>query len=355
MTPCCHFTICGGCISQDVPSTDYLNAKREAVVSTLARAGLANVTVEAVMPVSPRSRRRAVFKIARNAQGIEIGFHAAKSHVIVDMRECLVLSQGLFDLVQQLRIRLLPVFHEGEHAELHVIECDNGFDCALRWKRKPLPDLVTAMAGAVKGLGIVRLILNTDVLLEIAAPVIRFGEIAVTLPPHAFLQPTREGEAMLAARVLAITANAKNVADLFSGCGTFSLALAARARVHAVEQDRAMLEALAAGARKGRGLKPVTTEIRDLFKQPLMPQELNGYDAVTLDPPRAGAEAQARALAASKQLRRLAYVACDAASFARDAAILVDGGFTLGAVTLVDQFLWSSHIELVGEFFRGKA
>ena len=354
MTPCRHFTICGGCISQDIPSADYLAAKREAVISTLARAGLTNVTVQAVLPVPPRSRRRAVLKIARTAHGIEIGFHAAKSHVIVDMHECLVLSQGIFDLVQQLRICLAPIFHEGEHAELHVIECDNGFDCTLRWKRNPSADLVAAMARAVEGLGIVRLILNKDVLLEIAAPVIRFGEIAVMLPPHAFLQPTREGEALLAARVIAIVGNAKNVADLFSGCGTFSLALAARARVHAVEQDRAMLEALAAGARKGRGLKPVTTEVRDLFKQPLMPLELNGYDAVTLDPPRAGAEAQARALAASK-LRRLAYVACDAASFARDAAILVDGGFTLGAITLVDQFLWSSHIELVAGFSRVKA
>jgi 23S rRNA (uracil1939-C5)-methyltransferase len=314
---------------------------------------LANVTVDAVLPVAPRSRRRAVFKIARTAHGIEIGFHAAKSHVIVDMHECLVLSQGLFDLVQQLRNRFSPVFHEGEHAELHVIECDNGFECTLRWKRKSSPDLMAAMARAVEGLGIVRLILNKDVLLEIAAPVIRFGDIAVTLPPQAFLQPTREGEAILAARVQAITANAKNIADLFSGCGTFSLALAGRARVHAVEQDRAMLEALAAGARKARGLKPVTTEVRDLFKQPLTPPELNGYDAVTLDPPRAGAEAQARALAASK-LCRVAYVACDAASFARDAAILVDGGFTLGALTLVDQFLWSSHIELVGGFLRGK-
>jgi 23S rRNA (uracil1939-C5)-methyltransferase len=354
MIPCRHFTICGGCISQDIPSADYLAAKREAVMSSLKRAGLGDVKVETVMPVPARSRRRAVFKIVRTAHGIEIGFHAAKSHVIVDMQECLVLRQGLFDLIQQLRTRILPIFHEGEHAELHVIECDNGFDCALRWERKSSSDLVTAMARALKGLGIVRLILNKDVLFEIAAPMIRFGEIAVTIPPHAFLQPTREGEAILTARVLAIIANAKNVADLFSGCGTFSLALAAHARVHAVEQDRAMLEALAAGARKGIGLKPVTTEIRDLFKQPLMPQELNGYDAVTLDPPRAGAEAQARALAASK-LRRLAYVACDATSFARDAAILVGAGFTLGAITLVDQFLWSSHIELVGGFSRGKA
>ncbi len=143
---------------------------------------------------------------------------------------------------------------------------------------------------------------------------------------------------------------AKAVADLFSGAGTFALVLARKAKVHAVEQDGPALAALAAAAR-ATGLKPVTTEARDLFKGPLTPLELNAFEAVVLDPPRAGAEAQAKSLAASK-VRRLAYVSCDAATFARDAAILIKGGFTLGPVTPVDQFLFSSHIELVGGFTR---
>jgi 23S rRNA (uracil1939-C5)-methyltransferase len=151
--------------------------------------------------------------------------------------------------------------------------------------------------------------------------------------------------------VLAAVKGAKTIADLFCGIGTFSLALAQQGRVHAVEREPVMLDALAVAAKATQGLKPVTTERRDLFKLPLTPQELNKFDAVVLDPPRAGAEAQARQLARSK-VPRLAYVSCDASSFARDTKILIDGGYRIGPVTPVDQFLWSSHIELVAAFER---
>jgi len=180
---------------------------------------------------------------------------------------------------------------------------------------------------------------------------VSFDGVAVMPPPHAFLQASREGEAMLQAQVLALTEHAKTVADLFAGLGTFTLPMARRSKVHAVEQEADALSALAEAARKAKGLKPVTTERRDLFKLPLTPLELNKFDAVLLDPPRAGAEAQVRALAASK-VRRIAYVSCDASSFARDAAILVKAGFHPGAVQPVDQFLYSNHIELVGGFMR---
>ena len=166
-----------------------------------------------------------------------------------------------------------------------------------------------------------------------------------------FCKPTKQGEAALLARVLALTGGTKNIADLFAGLGTFSLPLARRAKVHAVEQDQAALVALTDAARKAKGLKPVTTEKRDLFKTPLTPLELNRFDAVVLDPPRVGAQTQVRALAASK-VGRIAYVSCDAASFARDAAILANAGFRPGVVTPVDQFLYSDHIELVGSFTR---
>jgi len=165
------------------------------------------------------------------------------------------------------------------------------------------------------------------------------------------LQPTREGEAALTARVLALAEGAKTVADLFAGMGTFSLPLARRAKVHAVEQEGEALAVLAEAVRKAKGLKPVTTERRDLFKTPLTALELNRFDVVVLDPPRAGAEAQAKMLAASK-LRRVIYVSCDAGSFARDAANLAKAGFRIGAVTPIDQFLYSDHIELVAGFAR---
>ena len=173
------------------------------------------------------------------------------------------------------------------------------------------------------------------------------------MPPHAFLQASAAGEAALQARVLALTDGAKSVADLFAGLGTFTLPLARQAKVHAVEQNGTALQALAAAARATQGLKPVTTEKRDLFKRPLTPLELKAFDAVVLDPPRAGAEAQIRALAASGA-GRIVYVSCDAASFARDARILADAGFVPGPVTPIDQFLFSAHIELVAGFSRKK-
>jgi 23S rRNA (uracil1939-C5)-methyltransferase len=336
---------------QDVPPADYAAGKRAAVQAALMKAG---VTAEVLAPVivPPRTRRRAVFKIASRIEGLHIGFHAAKSHTVIDMHQCEVLTPGLFSLVGALRRRLEPLFGVGEAAELHVTETDTGFDAAFRWSRNLTPALTLELSTRLKGLGIARLLLGKDMVFEIAQPSVTFGGVPVALPPLAFLQATREGEAALQARVLAAVGKARTVADLFSGAGTFSLPLARKARVHAVEQDAPALAALAA-AGKATGLKPVTTEARDLFKLPLTPLELNRFEAVVLDPPRAGAEAQARALAKSR-VGRVAYVSCDAQSFARDAAILARGGYQIGPVTPIDQFLWSSHIELVAGFERGR-
>lgn len=352
MDICRHFTVCGGCVSQDVPPDLYRAQKRDQVVQALTKAGLPDVTVEDVVQVPLHSRRRAVFKLKSLPEGLHIGFHAAKSHTIVDMHQCDILTPGLFGLVGALRRKLEPLLGVGEAAELHVTECDNGFDAAFRWSRTLTPGLVTSLSRALGDTGIVRLGLGNETVFETTAPLVTLGGVAVKPPPHAFLQPSREGEGILREKVLALTAKATNVADLFSGCGTFSLPLAGRAKVHAVEHEQGMLAALAEGARRASGLKPVTIEARDLFKRPLTPPELKPFDAVVLDPPRAGAEAQSRALAASK-IRRIAYVSCDAASFARDARILHDAGFIPGPVTPVDQFLFSTHIELVGGFDRG--
>jgi len=351
MIPCRHFGTCGGCVAQDVPLDEYLASKRAMVAGALAMAGV-KAEVGDVIQSPLHSRRRAVFKIKSLPEGLHVGFHAAKSHTIVDMHQCEIMTPGLFALVGKLRAALEPVFGVGESAELHVTECDNGFDLGFRWSRNLTPALVTALSRALSGAGIARLMLNRDTVFEDAPPTITLGGVAVKLPPNAFLQATREGEATLQARVLALTAKSKTIADLFCGLGTFTFALAARAKVHAVEGDKPMLEALVQAAKHASGLKPVTTEARDLFKSPLTRLELNRFDAVVLDPPRAGALEQARALAASK-IRRVAYVSCDAATFARDAAILVGAGFALGPVTPVDQFLFSSHIELVAGFERG--
>ena len=243
-------------------------------------------------------------------------------------------------------------------AEIHASESLTGFDLAFRSEQKLTPPLTAALAKAMEGLGVARLVFNNALVLETCAPEVEEGGVRVKLPLQAFLQPTRQGEAALQAKVLEIAGKAKNLADLFAGMGTFALPLARKAKVHAVEQDAAALAALAAAAKGfapvgggAQGLKPVTTEARDLFKLPLTPAELDAYGAVVLDPPRAGAQGQARMLAKSA-VPVIAYVSCDAGSFARDAALFAQGGYRIGRVTPIDQFLWSSHIELVGSFER---
>src|SRR5690349_16436144 len=310
---CPHFGTCGGCSLQDLPPADYAAAKRASVQNALMKAG---VTAEVLAPiiVPPRSRRRAVFKIKSLPEGLHIGFHAAKSHTVIDMHHCDVLTPGLFALAGALRQKLEPLFGVGEAAELHVTETDTGFDCAFRWRARLTPTLSAALSSALSGLGIARLTMGREIVFETALPAVQLGGVEVVLPPNPFLQSTREGEEALQALVLKTVGKAKMTADLFAGVGTFALPLACNTKVHAVEQEAPALAALAEAA-KAPGLKPVTTEVRDLFKLPLTPMELNAYDAVVLDPPRAGAEAQAKLLAKSK-VRTIAYVSCDATSFA---------------------------------------
>lgn len=351
MTICRHFGVCGGCTLQDMPPDAYRRHKQALVEKALARAGLDQVRVSEPIVSPEKSRRRAMFKFGKEKGHVVVGFHAARSHAIVDMQECLVLTKALRDFTETLRQGLAPVLAEGEKAEIHVSETEIGLDLAFRWSRKLKPSLTADIAKAFAGADIARVIFNGEMLLERTKPEIAFDGIAVTPPPHAFMQATREGEAALQVRVSGLTKNAKTIVDLFAGIGTFSLPLARDAKVHAVEQDDDALVALTEAARKAKGLKPITVEKRDLFKIPLTVLELNRFDAAVLDPPRAGAEAQVKWLAASK-ISRIAYVSCDPSSFARDAAILVKAGFRMGGVTPVDQFLYSDHIELIAGFSR---
>lgn len=339
---CRHFGVCGGCSLQHLSAAEYLEFKRTNIQNALAKAG---VTAEVLTPirVQPGSRRRTVLKWKPGA----IGFHAAQSHTIVDMQECLVLTPGIFRLARMLRDRLLFL---GEPCEIHITETLTGFDLAFRSPEKISTRLTADMAKALDGLSVARAVFNGSLVMETSAPEIEEAGIRLKLAPHAFLQPTLAGEVVLQQRVCEVIGNAKSVADLFSGCGTFALPLAKKAKVHAVEQDKAALGALAEAA-KTPGLKPVTVEARDLFRQPLTVLELASYQAVVLDPPRAGALTQVQTLRKSK-VPTIAYVSCDASSFARDAAVLLAGGYRMGAISPIDQFLWSSHIELVAGFSR---
>lgn len=351
MKICRHFGVCGGCSFQDMPDDAYRALKRSTVVDALARYGFADVAVADAIEVPPFTRRRAIFKIAKRGGEVLAGFHAAQSHTIVDMHECLVITPKLFGLVAKLREIMGAILADGEHAEVHATDTDTGLDLGIRWQRKLNTALTAQVATWASKHRLARVTANGQILVEFATPAIQFGKARVSLPVECFLQPTREGEAALLAKAREGLKGAKSVVELFAGCGTFTFGVAEQMRIHAVEQDKAAVAALAAAARNTQGLKPITTEVRDLFKVPLSGDELKPYDGALLDPPRIGASAQVAALAVSS-VRRIAYVSCNPESFARDARVLADKGFRLGTVTPVDQFLWSSHIELVAAFTR---
>jgi 23S rRNA (uracil1939-C5)-methyltransferase len=351
MNLCRHFGICGGCHLQDLPPGDYRRQKREQVEKALAQVGLDRVRVNEPVLSPEKSRRRAVFKFGKEEDRVVAGFYAQRSHTIVNMEECLVLTEPLLEFAGRLRQSLAPILTNAEKGEVHVSQAANGLDLAFRCRRPITPALTAQIAKAFADAQVVRVIYNGEIVLERAKPEVSFDGIAVFPPPHAFLQATREGEAVLRSHVIAWIKGAKWIGDLFAGVGTFSLPLARHARVRAVEKDGEALAALAGAARRTQGLKPVTTERRDLFKTPLTVIELDQFDAVVLDPPRAGAQAQVKLIAQSR-IPRIAYVSCDAVSFARDAAILVNAGLDLGEVIPVDQFLYSDHIELMAGFSR---
>ena len=351
MIACRHFGVCGGCAHQDMTDADYRALKRGLVTDALSRHGV-DASVDDVFEVPPATRRRATFKALKSAGGVALGFMAANTHDIVDMQECLVLTPKLAALVPRLREILAQILDPGEGAELHLVETDGGVDLSLRWRRPNDSATLGALARWAAALKLARISAHGEAVVELAKPSVSLGKATVVLPLDAFFQPTREGEAVLQNFVREALSGAKHVADLFSGCGTFALALAERARVHAVEIDPAMLDALSSAARATSGLKPVTVERRNLFKRPISESDLSAYDGVCLDPPRAGALAQTQSLARSN-VKRVAYISCDADTFARDARVMTDQGYRLERVVPVDQFLWSSHIELGASFRRG--
>ena len=350
MKLCVHFGSCGGCVSQDMDASAYAEAKRQKILDALAQAGVRG-DVQATISVAPGTRRRAVLKAHKHDGHVDLGFHAARSHSIIDMQECLLVTPKLAAVVAPLRELLDKIFDNGHQADLHITDTETGLDISVKTNAKISPAITAELARNASRLNVARIIWKGEIALEVATPTIRFDGIAVKIPPEAFLQASHEGEALLQTHVAKFLKGAKHIADLFAGCGTFALPLAKGARVHAVELEAAPLAALAGAARGASGLKPVTTEKRDLFKLPLTPAELKPCDAVLLDPPRAGTAAQVSELAQSK-IRRIAYVSCNAESFARDAAMLIKAGYDMGSITPIDQFLWSSHIELVAGFER---
>jgi 23S rRNA (uracil1939-C5)-methyltransferase len=347
---CPHFGTCGGCAVQHWTYDRYRAWKRDLVVSALAQAGIA-ADVGELIDAHGDGRRRAVLHARRRTHGIlQVGFAALRSHDVVAIDRCPVLAPGLAGALEAAWSIGENLQAAGKPLDIHATATDAGIDVDVRGSGALSAPQVAALARLAERHRLARLTRHGELVVQRAVPTIAVGRTTVALPPGAFLQATSEGEAALARLVAAHVEGSRRIADLFAGVGPFALRLADRARVTAVDSDAAAIAALARAATMP-GLKPVAWLVRDLFRRPLAPAELTAIDAVVFDPPRQGAEAQARMLAASK-VPIVVAVSCNPATFVRDARILLGGGYALEEVTPVDQFRYAAHVELVARFRR---
>ncbi len=345
---CGHFRACGGC-SLMHGADDFLRGWKIGVVEQALRAQGLAAPVAGLHVSPPRSRRRAVLSGRRTKKGALVGFHARASDVIVDITDCHILRPAIQAALPLLRELTIAGTSRAAELSLCVTETPAGLDVAATGGKPMDAALFQVLAGLADQGDLARLTRDGQSITRRPAA-LPMGRAQVVPPPGGFLQATAEGEAALVAAIRDMTRGAARVLDLFAGCGTFSLPLAENAEVHAVEGLTAPLQALDAAARRSPGLHRITTETRDLSRRPLLPDELT-HNAIVIDPPRAGAEAQAREIARSG-VDRLAWVSCDPVTFARDARILADGGYQIARLFVVDQFRWSAHVETVAEIRR---
>ena len=348
--PCTHARACGGCALQHAADAFVADWKTEAVQSALRGQGIEAAFLP--MQISPsKSRRRATFSARRTKGGVTVGFHARASDVLVDIPNCQLLHPDLLAAVPKLD----PLVRFGAtrvaEIQIQITQTLTGLDVAVSEAKELDAPAQMELARICEAAGFARLTWNGEMVAMRHAPMLRFGRAMVAPPPLAFLQATAQGEAALLAAVRRAVGPARKIVDLFAGLGTFALPLAETADVLAVEGDGKMIAALSLGARNAENLHRIETQTRDLFRRPLEPDEFKGIDAVVIDPPRAGAEAQVTTLAQTK-VPRIAAVSCNPVTFARDAKILLAGGYHLDFVQVVDQFRWSQHIELAAGFSR---
>ncbi|MCA0908144.1 class I SAM-dependent RNA methyltransferase [Ruegeria marisrubri] len=351
--PCRHYKACGGCQLQHASDAFVADWKLQIVRKALMAQDL-EAPLRPIHTSPERSRRRATLAVRRTKKGTLAGFHGRASGTITEIPDCRLLDPALIAAIPVAEaLATLGASRKGVLAVTLTLS-EAGLDVAVTGGKPLDGPLELALAQATEKHGLARLSWDDEVIAMRHAPVQRFGAAGVTPPPGAFLQATKDGEKALSKAVSEATRGAKRIVDLFAGSGTFSLPLAESAEVHAVEGEAAMIEALDQGWRRAQGLKRVTTEARDLFRRPLMPDELKSFDAIVLDPPRAGAEAQVDEIAQAER-PVIAYVSCNPVTFARDAKTLVNAGYTLEWVQVVDQFRWSSHTELAARFVLSAA
>jgi 23S rRNA (uracil1939-C5)-methyltransferase len=349
--PCRHAKSCGGCQLQHA-SDDFVAEWKADVVRRAFEAQGIETDLRPVLTSPMASRRRAAFSAKRTKKGALAGFHRKGSDVVVEVPDC-QLGKPILAEAQPMGqdLAVLGSSRKGE-LSVTVTESQMGLDVAVSGGKAVDTPLRSALGELGRKYDLARITWDDEALTRLP-PALRFGTADVVPPPGAFLQATQEGEAALLDGVLEALGDVKHVADLFAGCGTFALPLATRARVHAVEGEKAMIAALDHGWRNAKAVKHVTHEARDLFRNPLLPDELAPFDGVVIDPPRAGAEAQVEQLALAR-VPKIAFVSCNPVTFARDAARLLEAGYEMPWVQVVDQFRWSTHVELVAAFHLAK-
>lgn len=336
---CPHFGVCGGCQLQHLDAETYAAFKRDLVVTALSHLGV-ETTVEPLVDARGNGRRRATLHARREGAG----YMAYHTHSLHPIDHCPILVPALANAPAMAR----AIFGAVGDCDVAFTATLTGIDIAVRPARRARAERLTPLAQRFK---LARLSLDGEPVIQAQAPVVRVGKAVVELPPASFLQATEAAEARLGDLVLAGLAGAREIADLFCGIGPFALRLAEAARVYAADSDKAAITALVRAHNRARGLKAVTAVRRDLFREELTALELERFDGLVFDPPRAGAEAQAKQIARAK-VPTVVAVSCEPKTFARDARILIDGGYRLERVTPVDQFAYSTHVELVGVFRR---
>lgn len=350
--PCPHAKSCGGCQLQHASDAFVSEWKRDVVRQALAAQG---ISVDLAEPITspPKSRRRATFSVKRTKKGALAGFHMKASDTIIPVPHCQLVHPDLSAALPM--VEALGTLGASRKSEVSVLvtQTDTGLDVAVTGGKPMDVALHQDLAELARTYDLARITWDGEIALQRRTPALHIGTVEVTPPPGAFFQATKEGETALIDAVTQSLTGAKRVLDLFAGCGTFALPLAKDAQVHAVEGDREMMQALDHAWRNAQGLKRVTTEVRDLFRDPLLPDELSRFDAVVIDPPRAGAAAQVAELARSG-IARIAQVSCNPTTFARDTATLIHAGYDLERVQVVDQFRWSTHVEVVALLRRGQ-
>lgn len=350
--PCKHYKRCGGCQLQHIAADVQADFKMGLV--TFALKSISDVEIRPLITVPMNSRRRMSLRVMRSGKQILIGLNAARSDQIVDLAVCEIAVPAIVDSLPAWRTLFDDLFGRRGHAGLVLTETVNGLDAAMEMNRDATledREKLTAFAAAHD---IARIAWNDELITSPKDPCQQFGPALIAPAAGGFLQAAKAGEDVLVEGVLEGVGDAALVADLFAGAGTFSMPLAVKAHVTAVEGDGEAVRALQTGADRAAGVgrcNPVEAVRRDLFRRPLIVAELKKFDAIVFDPPRAGAREQVAEIAKSN-VQRLVGVSCNPTSFARDAAILAEGGYRLGWVQPVDQFRHSAHVELVAAFTK---